>query len=448
MTGSVLDILIYVFDQYMLAEAPEVPERETLAADLERAGFGRHNVERALDWLADLAGERSRPDMSSRALRVFSADELERISTSCRGYLLQLEQEGILSPLQREIVIDRLVALDGDDVDIDRLKWLVLMVLSSQPGQEQACARMEDLLFDESGCVAQLMAENLVIVESPAKAKTIKKYLGKDFEVLASYGHVRDLIPKEGAVDPDKQFAMSYRSIERNEKHVDAISRALKKSKNLYLATDPDREGEAISWHLRELLEERGELKGKDSQTRRVLRNHQGRSAARRRRAARPVARPGERAAGAPRARLPRRLQSLAAAVEEGAPRPVRRPRAEPGAAHDLRARARDQHLQAAGILDARSRRRTQRADLPAQAGRIRRPEGRAVQLHQRRRGARRRKVDQRCRAGFPARHVHRPQAAPPQSFAAFHHLHAAAGSRAQARLFRPAHHAPGAAAV
>jgi len=108
------------------------------------------------------------------------------------------------------------------------------------------------------------MAENLVIVESPAKAKTIKKYLGKDFEVLASYGHVRDLVPKEGAVDPDKNFAMSYRSIERNEKHVDAISRALKKSKNLFLATDPDREGEAISWHLRELLEERGDLKGKE----------------------------------------------------------------------------------------------------------------------------------------------------------------------------------------
>src|SRR5688500_16699674 len=108
------------------------------------------------------------------------------------------------------------------------------------------------------------MAENLVIVESPAKAKTIKKYLGKDFEVLASYGHVRDLIPKEGAVDPEKSFAMSYRSIERNEKHVDAIARALKKSKNLYLATDPDREGEAISWHLRELLEERGDLKGKE----------------------------------------------------------------------------------------------------------------------------------------------------------------------------------------
>jgi Smg protein len=151
MTGSVLDILIYVFDQYMLTELAEVPGRETLAEDLERAGFGRHNVERALDWLADLAGERSRPEIGShqRALRVFSGEELERISTGCRGYLLELEREGILSPLQREIVIDRLVALDSDEVDIDRLKWLVLMVLSSQPGQEQACARMEDLVFED-----------------------------------------------------------------------------------------------------------------------------------------------------------------------------------------------------------------------------------------------------------------------------------------------------------
>ncbi len=108
------------------------------------------------------------------------------------------------------------------------------------------------------------MAANLVIVESPSKAKTIKKYLGKDFEVLASYGHVRDLVPKEGAVDPSKKFKMKYDVIERNERHVDAISRALKKSKSLYLATDPDREGEAISWHLHELLKDRGDLEGKD----------------------------------------------------------------------------------------------------------------------------------------------------------------------------------------
>jgi DNA topoisomerase-1 len=104
------------------------------------------------------------------------------------------------------------------------------------------------------------MAENLVIVESPAKAKTIKKYLGKDFEVLASYGHVRDLVPKEGAVDPDNGFAMTYQVLEKNARHIEAISKALKKAKALYLATDPDREGEAISWHLSEILKERGEL--------------------------------------------------------------------------------------------------------------------------------------------------------------------------------------------
>jgi DNA topoisomerase I len=110
------------------------------------------------------------------------------------------------------------------------------------------------------------LGNNLVIVESPAKAKTIKKYLGKEFEVLASYGHVRDLVPKEGAVDPKHHFAMKYQPVERNRKHVDAIARALKKAKALYLATDPDREGEAISWHLQELLKEQGALKGKDVQ--------------------------------------------------------------------------------------------------------------------------------------------------------------------------------------
>ncbi len=103
-------------------------------------------------------------------------------------------------------------------------------------------------------------------MESPAKAKTIKKYLGKDFEVLASYGHVRDLVPKEGAVDPEHHFAMKYQVVERNQKHVDAISRALKKAKSLFLATDPDREGEAISWHLYELLKAQGELEGKTVQ--------------------------------------------------------------------------------------------------------------------------------------------------------------------------------------
>ena len=107
------------------------------------------------------------------------------------------------------------------------------------------------------------MPKHLLIVESPAKAKTINKYLGKDFTVLASYGHVRDLIPKEGAVDPDNGFAMRYDLIDKNEKHVDAIAKAAKGADDIFLATDPDREGEAISWHIAEILKERGLLKDK-----------------------------------------------------------------------------------------------------------------------------------------------------------------------------------------
>ncbi|MDH5391950.1 MAG: DNA topoisomerase I [Gammaproteobacteria bacterium] len=107
------------------------------------------------------------------------------------------------------------------------------------------------------------MSTNLVIVESPAKSKTIKKYLGKDFQILASYGHLRDLIPKEGAIETDNNFKMKYQVIEKNEKHVDAIKKALKKADTLYLATDQDREGEAISWHLFELLNEQGLLEDK-----------------------------------------------------------------------------------------------------------------------------------------------------------------------------------------
>lgn len=110
------------------------------------------------------------------------------------------------------------------------------------------------------------MSKNLVIVESPAKGKTIEKYLGKDYTVMASYGHVRDLVPKEGAVDTNNNFSMKYQLIERNEKHVDKIVKALKKADALLLATDPDREGEAISWHLVELLRERGLLEEKKVQ--------------------------------------------------------------------------------------------------------------------------------------------------------------------------------------
>ncbi|MGH8213631.1 MAG: DNA topoisomerase I [Rhodanobacteraceae bacterium] len=113
------------------------------------------------------------------------------------------------------------------------------------------------------------MAKNLLIVESPAKAKTINKYLGADFKVLASYGHVRDLVPKEGAVDTEHDFAMDYALIEKNIRHVDEIAKAAKVADSIYLATDLDREGEAISWHISEILKERGLLK--DKTTHRVV---------------------------------------------------------------------------------------------------------------------------------------------------------------------------------
>jgi Smg protein len=162
MNGTVLDILIYVFDRYMFDEAPEVPEREALARDLESAGFGEANVERALDWLADLAGERHRPGLATagaaprthNALRIYSTLELARLSVDCRGLLLSLENADILNPGQRELVIDRLLALDVEDLTLDQVRWVVLMVLSSQPGQEQACARMETLVFDPDTAVA------------------------------------------------------------------------------------------------------------------------------------------------------------------------------------------------------------------------------------------------------------------------------------------------------
>ncbi len=107
------------------------------------------------------------------------------------------------------------------------------------------------------------MSHSLVIVESPAKCKTLERYLGKDFKVLASYGHVRDLAIKSGAVDTENNFSMQYEAIEKSARAVNAIAKALKNADILYLATDPDREGEAISWHLHELLKERGCLKNK-----------------------------------------------------------------------------------------------------------------------------------------------------------------------------------------
>ena len=152
-TGSVLDILIYVFDRYMLVETPAVPRREQLARDLERAGFAPAKVERALDWLTDLAfgpGREPSPATCAQAqgVRVFSDGELMRLSTECRGLLLTLERARVLTPQQREIVIERLLALDAEEPDTEQLKWVVLMVLSSQPECELAVERLGGLMLE------------------------------------------------------------------------------------------------------------------------------------------------------------------------------------------------------------------------------------------------------------------------------------------------------------
>src|SRR6201994_3614386 len=120
---------------------------------------------------------------------------------------------------------------------------------------------------------------DVVVVESPAKAKTINRYLGGGYTVLASLGHVRDLPPKDGSVRPEQDFAMDWQSDQRGEKQVGAIAKALKGASTLYLATDPDREGEAISWHVRAMLADRKALKGVD--VRRVTFNEITRTAVR-----------------------------------------------------------------------------------------------------------------------------------------------------------------------
>jgi DNA topoisomerase-1 len=112
----------------------------------------------------------------------------------------------------------------------------------------------------------------VVVVESPAKAKTINKYLGSDYTVLASYGHIRDLPSKDGSVDTENDFAMTWEVDTKSRPHVKAIADALKDDNALILATDPDREGEAISWHLEEALRKRRAIK-KDTPVSRVVFN-------------------------------------------------------------------------------------------------------------------------------------------------------------------------------
>lgn len=152
MKENVLDVLMYLFENYM-DDGPEFsPDQETLTDELTQAGFPRAEVNKAFSWLEGLASLRDGEAMPhggrSQSIRVFSAHEQQKIGLEARDFILFLARTGVLDSLTRELVVDRVMALDTDEIDADQLKWVILMVLFNQPGQEQAYAWMEDLVFD------------------------------------------------------------------------------------------------------------------------------------------------------------------------------------------------------------------------------------------------------------------------------------------------------------
>ena len=152
MKENVIDVLMYLFDNYVDTEEDPEPDQNELRLELLRAGFGDNEIERALVWLDGLTGHQESlnyGNLSAHGTRIYNDIEHERLDAHCRGYIIYLEQTGILSPPQRELLVDRLLALESADIDVEQIKWVVLMVLFSQPGQELNYARMEDLVFDE-----------------------------------------------------------------------------------------------------------------------------------------------------------------------------------------------------------------------------------------------------------------------------------------------------------
>ncbi len=154
--GSVLEVLVYLFENYFYdeSESTESHDRDSLQASLAQAGFSPTEISKAFDWLEEL--EQRRPDgvaasetRTSGPLRVYGSDELDRLDAECRGFLMFLEQSGVLSPEQRELVLDRIMALGEGDIDLIDIKWVVLMVMFNQPGQEDAFAWLESDLLDE-----------------------------------------------------------------------------------------------------------------------------------------------------------------------------------------------------------------------------------------------------------------------------------------------------------
>jgi Smg protein len=151
MKENVLDVLMYLFENYFYDEPDEQPDRESMEENLHEAGFSNGEIDKAFEWLDGLAEQRYQPEFkmqSAEPIRVFIDSEIRRLDTACRDFLMYLSNTGILDAPRRELVLDRLMALESDEITLEDVKWVVLMVLFNQPGQEANYAWMEDLMFD------------------------------------------------------------------------------------------------------------------------------------------------------------------------------------------------------------------------------------------------------------------------------------------------------------
>lgn len=154
MKENILDVLMYLFENYMDNDVDRNPDQETLKLELVEAGFTQAEINKAFIWLEGLAvlQDNLPPQTlkSNRSIRIFTDQEAEKLGIECRGFLLFLEQVDVLDQANRELVIDRVMALETEEIDLEQLKWVVLMVLFNQPGQEAAFAWVEDLVYDET----------------------------------------------------------------------------------------------------------------------------------------------------------------------------------------------------------------------------------------------------------------------------------------------------------
>jgi Smg protein len=153
MKEDVLDVLMYLFENYMDDDTAIDADPETLKIQLREAGFLNTEINKAFTWLEDLAimqeGNSIATTLATRSIRVFSPEEEKKLDVECRGFLMFLEQMGVLNSVSRELVIDRIMALETPDIDLEQVKWVVLMVLFNQPGLEEAFTWMENMVMEE-----------------------------------------------------------------------------------------------------------------------------------------------------------------------------------------------------------------------------------------------------------------------------------------------------------